>query len=115
MFHVIKLRKISFKSNPLLPYFHRVEVTIDELGSPTDLVVYKQEDNRGVFFGSHYDEKSMSLRARLNRGVKLQTVNYDITENDPNKLASVARQQAAALVSRASARKSSVNVESKSE
>lgn len=107
MFHAIKLKRIDFSSNPKLPYFHRVEFATDDNGSPVDLIVYKAEDNRGVFMGSHYDPSSMSLRARLNRGVRLQTVNYDITENDPNKLASVARSQASAIIARSQSRKTS--------
>lgn len=88
MFHTIKLKKINFCSNPELDPLPVPDYTVNENGDPINRYVYQKPSNLGLQ-GAHYDPSIMSLRARLNRGVELQYVNYDQTENDPNVLRSL--------------------------
>lgn len=76
-----------------------LDYDVNEFGSPVNRYVLKERDNKGLV-GLHFDPAVMSLRARLNRGVELQYVDYDVTENDPNKLAFIARNISAKIDSR---------------
>lgn len=103
MFHTIKLEKIAFKSNPPLEPRVVVQQEIRSDGTPINLFVLTERDNKGLP-PAHYDESIMSLRSKLNRGIQLQTVNYDVTENDPNKLARLAHSMTSELLKRSAER-----------
>lgn len=103
MFHTIKLKKIDFVSNPPLEPRVVVQQSIRSDGTPVNLFMMTERDHKGMP-PAHYDESIMSLRAKLNRGVQLQTVNYDMTENDPNKLSRLAHSMTAELLKRSSER-----------
>lgn len=103
MFHLIKLEPIAFKSNPPLEPRVVVQQEIRADGTPVNLFVLTERDHKGMP-PAHYDESIMSLRSKLNRGVQLQTVNYDMTENDPNKLARVAHSISSELLKRSAER-----------
>lgn len=108
MFHPnLKQEKIVFKSNPPLEPRAVPDYTLNEYGSPVNKYVVQERDNRGLI-GLHYDPSVMSLRARINRGVQLQYVDYDVTENDPNKLAYIAKNVAAHIDSNIRARQAAV-------
>lgn len=104
MFHPnLTQEKIKFLSNPPLEPRAVPDYDVNEFGSPVNRYVLKERDNKGLV-GLHYDPSVMSLRARLNRGVELQYVDYDVTENDPNKLAYIANNIAQKIDSRIQAR-----------
>lgn len=103
MFHTIKLERIAFKSNPPLEPRVVVQQEIRSDGTPVNLFVLTERDHKGMP-PAHYDESIMSLRSKLNRGVQLQTVNYDMTENDPNKLSRVAHSISSELLKRSAER-----------
>lgn len=104
MFHRIKLEKIEFISNPPLEPRVVVQQEIRSDGTPVNLFVMTARDHKGLS-PAHYDASVMSLRAKLNRGVALQTVNYDVTENDPNRLQALCHSLTSELLKRTSERK----------
>lgn len=103
MFHAIKLEKIKFRSNPPLEPRMTVDYTTREDGSPINLFIKKERSNKGLA-GAHYDPSTMSLRARLARGVELQKVSYGVIENDPNVITRKARKLISDIDASASAR-----------
>ena len=103
MFHTIKLKKIDFKSNPSdVEPIPVIEKEINEYGSPVNRVRYELPSR--VPNVAHYDAATMSLRARLNRGILLEHVDYGVVENDPNKLNASARRLASEIEYRAASR-----------
>lgn len=111
MFHTIKLKKIEFSSNPPLEPRVVVQQEIRSDGTPVNLFVLTERDHKGMP-PAHYDESIMSLRSKLNRGVQLQTVNYDMTENDPNKLAHLAHSMTSELLKRSAERQYQASLQS---
>lgn len=103
MFHSIKLEKIDFRSNPPLEPRVVVQQEILSDGTPVNLFVMTARDHKGLP-PAHYDASIMSLRSKLNRGVALQTVNYDVTENDPNRLQALCHSITSELLKRSSER-----------
>lgn len=110
MFHAIKLEKIEFSSNPPLEPRMTVDLSTREDGSPVNVFLLKERSNKGLA-GAHFDPSTMSLRARLARGVELQKVGYGIIENDPNVITSKARKVVADIEASASSRVASVQVD----
>ena len=115
MFHVIKLEKIDFQSNPPLVPRHVVSMTTREDGSPVNKFVLTERDNKSPLSGAHYDPSIMSLRARLARGVELQSVSYDVTNNDLNSLYNSSKKLALSLRSKIELESSPVNENSQSD
>ena len=109
MFHAIKLEKIDFKSNPPLEPVMTVDYTTREDGSPINLFIKKDRSNKGLS-GAHYDPSTMSLRARLARGIELQKVSYGIIENDPNVITRKARKLISDIDASAAARQVSADI-----
>ena len=109
MFHAIMQKKITFKSNPPLEPEFVVDYTTNAEGSPVNKFVLTDRSNKGHLQGAVYDPSVMSLRARLHRGVDLQKVGYDVTDNDLNRLYASAKRMSTELSSRAASRKQSVS------
>lgn len=114
MFHRIKLDPIAFKSNPPLEPRVVVQQEIRSDGTPVNLFVLTARDHKGMP-PAHYDESVMSLRSKLNRGVPLQLVNYDMTENDPNKLSRIAHSMTSELLKRSSERQYQASLQAASQ
>ena len=90
MFSKIKFdREIDFTSNPPLPEKRIVVPGLNEAGSPINEFKTVPGDNRSPFEGITYCPDTMSLRAKLNMGVRLSPVSLQI-ENDPTKIANIA-------------------------
>lgn len=106
MFHTIRQEKSPFKSNPPLEPRFVVDLSIREDGSPINVFLLKERSNKGLV-GCHFDPSTMSLRARLARGVELQKVNYGIVENDPNVITAKARKVVSQLEASAQSRAAS--------
>lgn len=76
---------ISFRSNP--PLREKPIVVPEEVnGIIRNKVVFVPDSNRSPFEGVVYSPETMSLRAKLNLGVKFTQVSFGQIENDPSVL-----------------------------
>lgn len=104
MFHFLKVERVKFKSNPPLSPIPHVIRDINEFGDPINKCVLVNRDNKSPFAGSHYDPEKHSLRAMLNLGIQLTSVNYDIINNDLNSMYQMVKHESESLIHSSSAR-----------
>lgn len=87
-----KREPIEFFSNPPFNEEAFISESKDERGNICNQLQYRHKSNHSIFEGVHFVESEMSLRAMLNKGVKLSKVSNVNLDNDPTEVQNRMRQ-----------------------